>query len=325
MSIIEQATKRLEELKRAGVSVPWTAAGMAQSDVQRQVESQVPPNGAAGHKSAAPTVETAIRRHEVASKAAVKAVPREMRPAAAREKPHATVTIDLERLERLGYLVPTQTRSLLADEFGHIKRPLLKNARGSDAAAERLSLIMVTSALPGEGKTFCAINLAMSMSVEIDTSVLLVDADVMRPEAMKRLGVQAQKGLLDLLTDRHLELSDVVLQTNLPKLAVLPSGTRNRISTELLASEAMETLLVSLAERYADRIVIFDAPPLLVTSEAKVLAEQLGQVVLVVEAASTPRKAVLQAISALEHCPVVMSVLNKAPESTGDLGYGYYY
>lgn len=325
MSIIEQATKRLEELERAGVSVPWAAAGMAQRDVQRHVESQVSPNGASGHESAVPTVETAIRRHEAAVNATAKAVPQEARPEAVREKPHATVTIDLERLERLGYLVPTQTRSLLADEFGHIKRPLLKNTRISDAAAERLSLIMVTSALPGEGKTFCAINLALSMSVEVDTSVLLVDADVMRPEAMKRLGVQAQKGLLDLLTDRHLELSDVVLQTNLPKLALLPSGTRNRISTELLASEAMESLLVALAERYADRIVIFDAPPLLVTSEAKVLAEQLGQVVLVVEAENTPRKAVLQAIAALEHCPVVMSVLNKAPESAGGLGYGYYY
>lgn len=323
MSIIEQATKRLEELKRAGVSVPWAAAGMAESDVQLRVESQPLPNDTAGRKAVTPTLEAAIRHHEITSTAAV-AAQQEAPPSADQGEQPATVTIDLERLERLGYLVPTQTRSVLADEFGLIKRLLLKNARSEDSAANRLSLIMVTSALPGEGKTFCAINLAMSMSVEIDTSVLLVDADVVRPEVMKRLGVQAEKGLLDLLADRQLKVSDVVLQTNLPKLAILPAGTPNRISTEMLASEAMGSLLLSLTERYPDRVVIFDAPPMLVTSEAKVLAERLGQVVLVVEAAGTPRNAVMQAFAALDQCPIVMSVLNKATEPADALSYGYY-
>lgn len=321
MSIVEQATKRLEELKRAGVSVPWTAAGMEQGDVQSGVELQASPNGDADPKIAS-TIEAAIRLHEVAKKAVP---PTRALPAPVHQKQHAAVKIDLERLEHLGYLVPTQMRSALADEFGHIKRPLLKHARSKESAAERLSLIMVTSALPGEGKTFCAINLAMSMSAEIDTAVLLVDADVTRAEVLKRLGVQAQKGLLDLLTDPQLKLSDVVLQTDLPKLAVLPPGTRKSNSTELLASDAMGSLLLSLSERYSDHVVIFDAPPLLVTSEAKVLAEQLGQVVLVVEADGTPRDAVMQAFAALEHCPLVMSVLNKAPESVGGFGYGYYY
>lgn len=324
MSIIEQATKRLEELERAGVLVPRAAAGVAQSDAEMRVESKPLPDDAPGYKAGVPTLEGAIRRHEIASAAPIAAARRVAQPRADGGRHPTTVTIDLERLEGLGYLVPTQARSVLADEFGHIKRPLLKNARSRDSAANRLSLIMVTSSLPGEGKTFCAINLAMSMSVEIDTSVLLVDADVMRPEVLKRLGVQANKGLLDLLTDHRLGLSDVVLETNVPKLAILPAGTRNSISTELLASEAMGSLLVELTERYPDRIVIFDAPPMLVTSEAKVLAEQLGQVVLVVEAAGTPRNAVLQSFAALEQCPIVMTVLNKAPESAVALGYGYY-
>ena len=318
MSIIEQATKRLEELTRAGVSVPWAAAGLAQSEVQARVESDP------RHPAMDSTPVAAMRRLDAESMSARAASPMPLHTPDSAES-RVAVTLDLERLERSGHLVPTQARSALAEEFRHIKRPLLKNARSKESAANRLSLIMVTSALPGEGKTFCAINLAMSMAVEIDTSVLLVDADVVRPEVLQRLGIQAEKGLLDVLTEPNLDLSDVVLKTNVPKLAILPAGTRNNMSTELLASEAMETLLVSLATRYSDRVVIFDAPPLLVTNEAKVLASRIGQVVLVVEASNTPRSVVAQAFAALEQCPNVMSVLNKAPEPAGPLGYGYYY
>jgi protein-tyrosine kinase len=318
MSIIEQATKRLEELSRAGVSVPWAAAGLAQSEVQARVESN------RGQPPMDSTPVAAMRRLEADSVSVGRASPRPLHTPD-RAESRVTVTLDLERLERSGHLVPTQTRSALAEEFRYIKRPLLKNARSKESAANRLSLIMVTSALPGEGKTFCAINLAMSMAVEIDTSVLLVDADVVRPEVLQRLGIQAKKGLLDVLTEPDLDLSDVVLKTNVPKLAILPAGTPNNMSTELLASEAMETLLVSLATRYPDRVVIFDAPPLLVTNEAKVLASRVGQVVLVVEASNTPRSAVAQAFAAVEECPIVMSVLNKSPEPAVPLGYGYYY
>ena len=317
MSIIEQATRRLEQLNGAGVSVPWAAAGLAESDVQARVESK------SQHPAKDPTPAAAMRRRDEDLVSAGETPPKPLHTLDRAGSPVA-VTLDLERLERSGHLVPTQARSALAEEFRHIKRPLLKNARSKESAANRLSLIMVTSALPGEGKTFCAINLAMSMAVEIDTSVLLVDADVVRPEVPQRLGIQAEKGLLDVLTDPDIDLADVVLKTNVPKLSILPAGTRNNMSTELLASEAMEALLVSLATRYPDRIVIFDAPPLLVTNEAKVLASRIGQVVLVVEASSTPRSAVAQALAAVEQCPIVMSVLNKAHEPAS-LGYGYYY
>ncbi len=239
-------------------------------------------------------------------------------------KVHAmSVTLDLARLERSGHLVPTQTRSALAEEFRQIKRPLLRHARSVDAAARRLSLIMVTSAMPLEGKTFCAINLAMSLAAEIDTSVLLVDADVVRPDVPQRLGFRADKGLLDVLSETGTSLADVILSTNVPKLSVLPAGTRSAMSTELLASAAMERLLVRLATEQPDRVVIFDAPPLLLTNEAKVLAARLGQVVLVVHAAHTPRGVVSQAFAALEQCPIVMSVLNKSREPGIRTGYGY--
>jgi len=239
--------------------------------------------------------------------------------------PAPAAEIDLARLERTGHLVPAQTRSVLAEEFRYMKRSLLRNARRGDAPASRLPMIMVTSALPGEGKTFFSINLAMSMAAEIDTSVLLVDADVVRPDLMRRLGVDARRGLLDLLGDPALDIGDLMLETNVPKLSILPAGTSTDIATELLASDAMERLLATLAARYPDHVVIFDAPPLLVTNEARVLASRVGQVVLVVMASRTPRSAVAQAFAAAESCPIVMSVLNKAAEPTAPLGYGYGY
>ncbi len=236
-----------------------------------------------------------------------------------------TVHLDLPYLEELGHLVPHSKRSLLTEQFRHIKRPLLTNARSPLAAANRGSLLMVTSALPREGKTFFAINLALSMAAEIDTAVLLVDADVVRPELMKRLGVNAKLGLLDLLTRSDLALEDLVLHTNVPKLSLLPSGTPSALSSELLGSAAMESLLDELMKRFPDHIVIFDVPPLLVTNEAQVLASHVGQVVMVVHAASTPVADVRKAFDMVETCGVVMSVLNKTPTSTEAKGYGSYY
>ncbi|MDE2402245.1 MAG: XrtA-associated tyrosine autokinase [Burkholderiales bacterium] len=233
------------------------------------------------------------------------------------------VTLDMDGLVRAGRIVPPHVGSPQAEVFRHMKRQLLKNARSKESAVKRLSLIMVTSSLPREGKTFCAINLALSMAAEIDTSVLLVDADVVRPSVMKRLGIHAGKGLLDVLTEPDLDLADVILQTNVPKLSILPAGTRNIMSTELLASAAMESLLMSLATSQPDRVVILDAPPLLVTNEANVLASRVGQILLIVEATRTPRNAVGQALATIEQCPIVMSVLNKAHESTLPYGYGY--
>jgi protein-tyrosine kinase len=232
--------------------------------------------------------------------------------------------LDLARLERQGHLVSPSKRSRLTEEFRHIKRPLLANMRRADAAANRATLIMVTSSLPREGKTFFSLNLALSLATEVDTSVLLVDADVVQPELMKRMGVPPRLGLLDLLTRPELCLSDVVLRTHIPKLSLLPSGTPNDLSSELLGSEAMAHLLTSMAQRCPGRIVIFDAPPLLVTNEAQVLASRVGQVVMVVEASKSPMASVAQAFAMLESCPVVMAVLNKVPASPLSNGYGSY-
>lgn len=221
-----------------------------------------------------------------------------------RKPPRTHASLDLQRLRDAGYLVPDGLRSDLEERFRHVKRRLLETARGGQ--------IMVTSALRGEGKTFCAVNLAMSMAMEVDTAVILVDADVVQPSVLDRLGIAARPpGLLDLLAGTVIELPRALVRTDVPKLLLMSAGAPNLRSSELLASAAMDRLLTRLGEEYADHVVIFDAPPLLVTSESTVLAAKVGQLIVVVEAGKTPKAAVQQAFAAVKGCAVVVSVLNK--------------
>ncbi len=233
--------------------------------------------------------------------------------------------IDLDRLRQLGGVTPNEEKTQIGEEFRIIKRPLIMNAFNREAGKTNNNLIMVTSALVGEGKSFCAVNLAISIAMEMDHTVLLVDADVARPSLPKYLGVSNETGLMDVLLDKSLDLSDVMRRTNIEKLSILTSGRKSRHATELLASQSMSDLLTEIAQRYNDRIVIFDSPPLLLTSESRVLATQMGQIVLVVEGEKTSQKAVKDALRQIESCESINLVYNKAnPFSGGDL-YGYYY
>lgn len=235
------------------------------------------------------------------------------------------VNLDFERLAATGMVTPDAERSQVAEEFRHIKRPLLLNAFGEGALPRPdRNLIMVTSARPHEGKTFTAINLALSIALERDRTVLLVDADVARPSVSRVLDFPGTAGLVDFLADRDRRLSDLMLQTSLPKLRILPAGRRHAHSTELLASESMQQLAQELAERYPDRVVVFDSPPLLATSEAAVLAGLMGQVVMVVEAGKTKQQEVKEAIALLNPDQYVGLVLNKSSRPFGaDYYYGY--
>jgi receptor protein-tyrosine kinase len=184
---------------------------------------------------------------------------------------------------------------------------------------------MVTSSLPGEGKSFTAINLAISMAMEMDRTVLLVDADVAKPRVPEYLGIHADKGLLDVLQDKDLKLSDVLIKTDIAKLTVLPAGRTYKRATELLASAAMTRLVEDIGNRYPDRIILFDSPPLLATSESSVLATHMGQIVMVVEAERTSQEAVREALSHIHSCEVVGMLLNKTTPTPGaDYYYGYY-
>ena len=325
MNTIEQAAKRLAELKRAGYDVPVPDVPGTAAAQPAPAAAAVPPAAPVAPAVVAPVPAPASAPAPVsaATLPTVRSAQVEMLPTAGRRS--REVTIDLPRLEREGYLVPTQARSQLAEQMRIIKRPLLANARGESAQQiSRANLIQVVSAMPGEGKTFFAVNLAMSIAMEVDLSVLLVDADVLRPSVLARCGVEPSRGLMDVLKTPSLDLADVMLRTNVPKLTLLPAGTANSQSTELLASTAMERLLDELASRFPDRIIVFDAPPLIPTTESRVLASRVGQVVMVVEAGKTTHAQVTQAYAAVEQCPVVLSVLNRASGNSGE-AYGYYY
>ena len=235
-------------------------------------------------------------------------------------------SINLARLHRMGVVSPDAEKSQIAEEFRIIKRPLIANAFGQGTArVKNGNLIMVTSSLPGEGKSFCAINLAVSMAMEMDRTVLLIDADVAKPRIPEYLGIHADKGLLDVLQDKDLKLSDVMIKTDIAKLTVLPAGRTYKRATELLASAAMTRLVEDIGNRYPDRIIVFDSPPLLATSESSVLATHMGQIVMVVEAERTSQEAVREALSHIQSCEVVGMLLNKTTPTPGaDYYYGYY-
>jgi receptor protein-tyrosine kinase len=288
MNLIEEAAKRLRQLEEAGVVRPPHASvvGLAQQA-----------------KRVAP--EPAKR-------------PAEGRPAPAR-------TLDLGRLQASGFITPALEHSKLLHEFRVIKRPLIQHALGRSATqAPNRNLIMVTSALPGEGKTFLALNLAMSLAMEVDCRVLLVDADVLSPSLPKVLGIEPAKGLMDLLTGTGTPVRETLLGTNVERLTLLLAGTPHSNAAEFLASEAMTRLLSELSSRYPDRIVVFDSPPLLATSESRVLATYMGQVVVAVEAQRTTHSTLESALATVESCPVVYTLLNKTPESKVGSYYGAY-
>ncbi|SEL43853.1 AAA domain-containing protein [Roseateles sp. YR242] len=306
-SLIEQAAARLEQLKQAGVDLG---------------------NASAPAVSTAPVAPATPATPEVAAQVTPVSAPvaPQSAPQARTLHPHETkrVELDLEALTAQGFLTPHAPRSYLADQYRNIKRPLIRNAMGKGAATlNHANLIMVTSALPGEGKSFTSLNLAMSIAAEFDNTVMLVDADVARPSMLRMLGLPPGPGLLDVL-ENSVDMADVLIKTNVDKLTLLPSGRPHARATELLASDAMSGLLDHMAKRYADRIIIFDSPPLLLTTESRVLASHMGQIVIVVQAERTPQSAVLQAVSTIENCPLKMVLLNQA-SAKADAGYGYHY
>ena len=306
MNIIEQATRRLEELRRAGIQVPDAAnSGPVALDTPAAPRGPVLAPVPVGTPApvAAPELPAAVDHSS--------------------GKLSREVTIDLDHLAAQGYLTPVLSDRVLAEQIRVIKQALLKNVEDAAAHGLRRNLVLVTSATAGEGKTFFSMNLAMSLAMEVDLHALLVDADVLRPSVLDRYGIEPGPGLLDLASRPELDVADVLLRTNVPKLTLLPAGKENRNSPELLSSAAIERLLTELSERYADRLVIFDAPPILVSSGTRHLAQRVGQVVMVVQADSADSRAVSQAFDALDTCPLVSTVLNRS--SLPDPGaYGYY-
>ena len=316
-SLIEKAAERLEQLRRAGLDARPPAPQAPAAQPLTPAGAVASPTAWSGPSAPAPTAPTTP----------VTPVTPAAAPAEPQRPTARVVQLDLAALGAAGFITPDTPRSTIASQFRVIKRPLLLNAAGRGASVVRAgNLIMITSAMAGEGKTFNAINLAMSIAMEQDRRVLLVDADVARPSISKVFGLPPGPGLLDLLVNDSIEMADAMLRTNVDKLTLLPSGTPHPRATELLASDAMTALIQEMGRRYPDRIIIFDSPPLLLTTEARVLATHMGQIVVVVQAERTLQTQVKHALTTIEACPVKLMLLNQVRGGDQDAhGYGYGY
>jgi len=250
------------------------------------------------------------------------------RAAAARAdvaRPTRVVHIDRARLRDVELVPPPEQERQIAHDYRQIKRPLIANAFGRGVPVVPMGhLVMVTSALPGDGKTFTSVNLALSMALEKDISVLLVDADVAKPHISRILGVDQEPGLLDVLHDASLEIDSVILPTDVPGLSILPAGRASDTATELLASARMQEIGAILDSRDANRMVLFDSPPLLLTNESRVLSTVAGQIVFVVRAGATPQHAVMDSIALFPEDKAIGLVLNQDEESR-HADYAQYY
>ena len=322
MSSIEKAIERFKKTSKFGSDELDIDFALADSfgkqetsqDSVRSLEESVASSNAQAAQAAKASEEPA-ENHSAAKGLAPISHPRIKRT--------AHYTFNYESLARQGFVTPEGDRNITAEEYRALKRPLLMNAFGKGAVpVPRGNLVMIASSLPAEGKTFSALNLAMSMAMERDKTVLLVDSDVVKFSLTKLLGLEGRPGLMDALGNIDTAVGDVIINTDLPNLSLIPAGNARANSTELLASEAMERLCNELSSRYPDRIVLFDAPPILLTNEARVLSHQMGQILLVVEAGRTLQNVVTEALTYLDENKVIGLLLNKTRKAFRNDYYG---
>ena len=358
MSLVEQAAKRLEELRKAAAAGAAAEASPPQeadskpdnaSTIERMVRRMEaeqaearPQDAAAAAPAMQPDQGLPLPRYAAPDSASMRTGPDgatdldvrrepvldlgELQDSDARDDARRArrLAIDLKRVAAAGVLTPDAVESRLANELRVIKRPIVNNCGGKSASrVSNANRVMVTSSSPGEGKSFLSANLAMSIAMEKDSTVLLIEADTARPALSALFGLPSTPGLLDLLANPGQDVASALIRTDVPKLAFMPAGTRHQNSNELLASERMERLVDELANRYPDRILIFDSPPLMFSAEARVLARYMGQIVVVVESEKTTHSMLNQALAMVEECPIVLLALNKAT-SPEEKSYYYY-
>jgi protein-tyrosine kinase len=312
-AILDNTVARAPEPPRASN----TAAAAAVPSPAPSTPAYVPPPPPAAHAPVPPAVAVPPPAPAVAPFADTEA-------ATGKRVTRKQMELNFSRLREKGFVVPGD-RSTTAEEIRLIKRTLLRQAFSDGRPQGKSHLIMVTSARPSEGKTFMAINLALSMALEKDITVLLIDADVAQPAVPGVLGFESDRGLLDLLVDPKLDMSEVMIRTNIETLSVLPAGRDMPNANELLASAKMEALVDDIARRYPDRVIIFDTPPVLVRTETSVLAAHVGQVAFVIEAEHTNETAVKESLELLNGCSNIGLILNKLRSSYGTERFGQYY
>jgi len=234
-------------------------------------------------------------------------------------------TVDTASLAEAGYILPDAPVTGLAEEFRIIKRQLLLGVGRPGLSEEKSRSILICSAQPDEGKTFCAVNLALSLANEKDVEILLVDGDFPKPEILSTLGLEGERGLIDAIADPRIDPESLVIETDIRGLSVLPAGSHVNNVTELLASGRTREVLAALTGANSRRLVLFDSPPALVASPATVLATHVGQLVMVVRADRTTEADLKEAVGLLSGCEDISLILNGAGFAANGRRFGSYY
>ncbi|TZG29121.1 AAA family ATPase [Sphingomonas montanisoli] len=277
------------------------------------IETQAPPPVALAGSGGAGAMPPAVSSQAAAEPAALPAP----------DIIYKTAKVDRAALIEQGFIMPDAAITALAEEFRIVKRTLLLNAIGPTALPKGRRLL-ICSAQANEGKTFCAVNLALSMANERDIEVLLVDGDFAKPTVLSTLGIEGPVGLMDALADPDIDVETLVIKTDVGSLAVLPSGKYTNEATELIAADRTRHVLDRLASK-PNRIVLFDSPPALAASPASVLAYHVGQVLLVVQADRTGEAELRDATLLLGGCEEIQLLLNKVRFSPSSRRFGSYY
>jgi protein-tyrosine kinase len=306
MHLVERAAERLLQ---AGV-LEGSAAHLLEPDRVRPTPPPVSPAGLSRDTHVPPSV--AASADVLAPDMPPYLVPEADEQRQVTDRP----IVDMAALERGGLFDWTHGRTRISEEFRLAQRQLLRAAFAPTAEAGLSNLLMVTSARPGEGKSFTALNLACSIAMQGDHHVLLIDSDSKRDSVCQALGLADAPGLLDLAAKPNLDPGDVLLRTAIEHLTILPVGQERSRSSELFASRDMTHLIQSLGRRYSDRLLILDAPPCLSTSDPASLAPVVGQILFVVEAERTQRDEVEASLDLIQACPLIMLLLNKVQVST---------
>ncbi|ESZ88488.1 MAG: capsular polysaccharide biosynthesis protein [Blastomonas sp. CACIA14H2] len=276
-----------------------------------------------------PVVAPPVAAAPVAPPAAAAPVapPAAAAPVAPRAPVLPVARVDRDLLREAAFIVPDGPVTSISEEFRIVKRRLLASVQaeinaGLGVAAQR---ILICSANPGDGKTYSAINLALSIATEKDHDVLLVDADFAKPSILSSLGIAGQSGLMDALADPSVEVQDLIIPTDIPGLSVLPAGRQTNTDSEYLASARTQEVLASLTAGRPGRIVIFDSPPLLAASPAATLAQHVGHALMVVRADVTSERALRDALSLIAGCNQIQLLLNGVKFSPSGRSFGSYY
>lgn len=254
--------------------------------------------------------------------------------------------LDFVDLKNKGFINPTVRRSLLGEEIRLVKKRLFQkislfnddndndyyhrnNSSRTDITVTTQRkvdhVIQVTSTKPNEGKSFIALNLALSIAMEEQYNVLLVDADITRCSLTNTLNFQREAGLTDVLRDAQPDLRGILKRDKQYPFTFLPAGSGVASAADLFGGRKMKRLVSDIAHRYNDRIIIFDTPPLLAGTEAVVLSHYVGQVLYVVDASVTPHHMIESGLDLLDNYNNVSLILNKTPQFANSDQFGAYY